>query len=304
MKLLCEANPKNTIPFFFSPAFRYSANTGTMSPAARPPIEPLAVNQLITQKLDKLIDLDRVAPEVTAWLKDALLVAHENEAIKKRIEQLLGTFFYTGSLDYLDSWKDLKQHCRNIGVQIGSELREFYEVSNFHRSLGECIPNTVGKAQFVPVLGRYTVVDTSPWALPNHVPRQDQFISGSFPRLSEMSQLYNEKIYAHVLRMVAMGLHKRFESACREIASRYNGNAMVSSVKDFQRIMSKCRSHEHHCCADYPRPSQNLDVLRNAIVFETPEDLRSYMKSMQVHGAFAPVMIVNQFLRDDPSVAG
>jgi hypothetical protein len=287
-----------------------------MSPAARPPIEPLAVNQLITQKLDKLIDLDRVAPEVTAWLKDALHIAHENEAIRKRVEQLLGTFFYTGSLDYLDSWQDLKQHCHNIGVQIGSEIRKFYEVSNFHSSLGECIPNTVGTAQFVPALGRYTVVGTTKTKTstntesgkpePNHVPRQDQFISGYFPRLSEMSQLSNEKIYAHVLRMVAMGLHKRFQSACREIASRYNGNAKVSSVKSFQRIMSKCRSHKDHFCAEYPRPNQNLDVLRNWIVFETPDDLLSYMKSMQVHGAFAPlpVMIVNQFVRDDPSAAG
>jgi hypothetical protein len=273
--------------------------------------EPEAVEELVSQRLDTLAALDAAAPSVTAWLKEALLIAHQSDAVKTRIAQLLGTFFYTGSLDYLDSWKGLKSHCQTVALDMSVEMRNFFEEGQLHAVLGESVRNFRGQADHSRTLRRYTVRPCKSMPLPcepglcptpSFRPRQDE-ASDKFPRDATMSQTTNEKVYAHVLRMVAMGLDERFHDACQDTCSRYNGDLKASAIKEHHKIMSN--SQNEHFSAPYPRPSQSIDVLSNTASFENPQDLMACIQDMRDHSAFTenPISITNQFSHSDELAA-
>jgi hypothetical protein len=130
--------------------------------------------------------------------------------------------------------------------------------------------------------------------------RQDQALTVPFPRAAGNSQLHSEKVYIHCLRLIGMGIDKPFQDAAEKvcICIASNGDFKGCNIKGFGRMKNKCTSKLDHYAKDFPRPSHNIDINRNACTFETPGMLLSFIENMQAHAAFGqrPVRIKNMFL--------
>jgi hypothetical protein len=229
--------------------------------------------QLVSQKLDRLKDLDAVAPHVTRWLSDALLETHESRELKARIGQLLGTFFYTGSLEYLNSWNGLKSRCRSIGLDMGKAMLDYHVNENLGDILGKTVPTTT-KPPLVQ-------------------------LCHAFPQATDtISQPEAQSIYAHTERMVAMGLAERLQNTCREICNP-SGILNPATVKSHSRMIRRIGRHDLDTC-----PSLNLDVLRNTVIFETPYELLACLHHLQNQKEFGgATFITNQFAHDNAMAA-
>jgi ankyrin repeat protein len=121
-----------------------------------------------------------------------------------------------------------------------------------------------------------------------------------FPRNLAHSQLWNEKCFIHCLRMVAMGIDESYQKVVNEVCTRSNGCFKATAIKGYVRMLNKCVSKDDHYWEEYPRPSLNIDLNRNACTFPESDDLLLFIKNMKDHPMIDsnPVRIKNMFLFD------
>jgi hypothetical protein len=260
------------------------------------------VDAIIAGDVNSLEELEQVAPAVVKWLKRSLPLAFKDERLKHRIKNLLGAPRFTSNLAHFGLWDALIQDCEAMALELGQVMQNHFINSNHGTALGKkAIPTAHGK------VGRRAggLLQVLPCRETCGVTRQDRVLSfpggDSFPQNPAGSQLHNEKCFIHFIRMVGMGIDASFQKAVKEVCTNSKGEFRGCAIKGFVRMKNKCISKDDHYYEKYPRPSHNIDVNRNACIFDGHEDLLSFIEGMKKQPMFGghPVRIKNMFLFDD-----
>jgi hypothetical protein len=161
-----------------------SSNGGTEEDHS---VEPEAMEKLISLHLSDLDELRKVEPEITLWLKRNLHKCHSDKKIKKRIKELLGTFFYVGNFTFLGVWNELKAHCKEQALEMGKEMQDYFDEFNLGEVLGQGAPNAWGRLSPQPFISQKeglscTIFRVTPCAQEEASRRQADCAPFSFPR--------------------------------------------------------------------------------------------------------------------------
>ena len=258
---------------------------------------PQAVDHIISGKIDSLEKLRPHAANVVAWLIESLPKAHENEALKKTIKNLLGVARFTTNLQHLGVWDGLLRDCKSAALLLGNDMQKYFVDSHLGRVLGQGAPNVYGKF----VIGEDGLRHVVQCTAEEGVRRQDDTIPAVFPLNQAYSQLWSEQCFIHCLRMIAMAINDMFQILVSGVCDKSKGAFKGCTIKGFVRMLNKCISRDDHYWETFPRPSLNIDLNRNACTFECPEDLLLFIKYMKEHPMIGscPVRIKNMFLFDD-----
>ena len=213
------------------------------------------VEAVIAGNITSLEELSRHAPQVVSWLKQNLSLAHTDKNIKNRIKAVLGAPRFAENLEYFGLWEDLIEDCQRQALEIGQGMKTYYDTHELFIALGEeAIPSTFGKFQMRAGENQFVVERSSPEECAR---RQDEgmhpFESGIFPQNAAHSQVWNEKCFIHVLRMVAMAIDLMYQEIVQKICEDCNGSFRNTEIKGFVRMKNKCISKEDHYHEAYPR---------------------------------------------------
>ncbi len=272
------------------------------------------VEAIVAGNITSLEELRKHAPQVVLWLKQNLPLAHTDEHIKNTIKAVLGYPRFASNLDYFGLWEDLIEDCKRQALEIGQGMKRYYDTHELSVVLGEkAIPSTFGKFQMRAGENQFVVERCSQEECAR---RQDECMhppeSGVFPQNEAHSQVWNEKCFIHVLRMVAMAIDLMYQEIVKKVCKDCNGSFRNTEIKGFVRMKNKCISKEDHYYEPYPRsvltelmaiskqnpnsyittapisirPSLNIDINRNACTFENPKDLLAFIDAMKKHPAF------------------
>ncbi len=215
------------------------------------------VEAVIAGNITSLEELSRHAPQVVSWLKQNLALAHTDKHIKTTIKAVLGAPRFASNLDHFGLWKDLIEDCKRQALEIGQGMKRYYDTFELSVALGEkAIPSTFGKFQMRAGENRFVVERCSQEECAR---RQDESMhppeSGIFPQNVARSQVWNEKCFIHVLRMVAMAIDPVYQEIVQKICEDCNGRFRKTEIKGFVRMKNKCISKEDHYYETYPRSS-------------------------------------------------
>ena len=215
------------------------------------------VKAIIAGKITSLEELSRHAPQVVSWLKQNLSLAHADKNIKNKIKAVLGAPRFTPNLEYFGLWEDLMEDCKRQALEIGRGMKTYYDTHELSVVLGEeAIPSTFGKLQMRAGENQFVVERCSQGECAR---RQDEAMhpleSGISPQNVAHSQVWNEKCFIHVLRMVAMAIDQMFQEIVQKICEDCNGSFRKTEIKGFVRMKNKCISKEDHYYEAYPRSS-------------------------------------------------
>ena len=259
---------------------------------------PQAVDHILSGEIDSLEKLRPHAAYVVKWLIESLPKAYDNDALKTRIKLLLGVSRFTTNLSHLGVWDGLIRDCKSEALLLGNDMQTHFVDCHLGTVLGEkAVPNFFGKFVVREDGLRHVVQCTKD----EGVRRQDATIPLPFPQNNGYSQLWSERCFIHCIRMIAMAIDCIFQTLVGDVCIGSNGTYKGCTIKGFVRMLNKCISRDDHYWEDFPRPSLNIDLNRNACTFECPEDLLMFIKNMKQHPMIAscPVRIKNMFLFDD-----
>ncbi len=256
------------------------------------------IHRIISGDVASINQLRPVAPIVLKWVTSHLLVADEDEDVKRKIEVLLGTPRFVDNLPHFGLWNDFIQDCKSKAMECGQEVQHYFVEKDLGNVLGASVlPDAFGKF----CVGESGLRQVVPCNANEAERRQDSTMPRSFPRTTGHSQLWSEKCYIHAMRMVAMGIDASFQKLVGDVCVRSKGLYTKGCIKGFVRMLNKCLSPDDHLLEEYPRPALNIDLNRNACTFENPEELLSFIDSMKQEGkkiAPHPVRIKNMMLFD------
>jgi hypothetical protein len=264
------------------------------------------VEAVIAGSITSLEELSRHAPQVVSWLKQNMSLAHTDENIENKIKAVLGAPRFTANLEYFGLWENFMEDCKRQALEIGQGMKRYFDTLELSVALGEeAIPSTFGKLQMRAGENQFVVERCSQKECAR---RQDE--SAIFPQNVAHSQVWNEKCFIHVLRMVAMAIDEMYQGIVQKICEDCNGSFRKTKIKGFVRMKNKCISKEDHYYEAYPRsilqnnghskqnnsnisttpipirPSLNVDINRNACTFENPKDLLAFIDAMKKHPSF------------------
>jgi ankyrin repeat protein len=257
---------------------------------------PRAVDAVISGEMTSLNQLRPLAPIVLSWLKGNLLLAHDDEELKRKMGLILGTRRFVHNLQHFGLWEDFIDHSKTKALYLGQEMQKYFEDNDLRTVLGkDVVPEVFGKCH----VGCDGVREVVPCSADEGERRQTVQMSFSQAAMSR-SQLWNEKCYIHCLRMVAMAIDALYQAMVKEICTRSRGIFSSPSIKGYVRMMNKCLSPEDHLWEQFPRPECNLDVNRNSCAFDSPKDLVSFIEKMKGDSKIGshPVRIKNMMLFD------
>jgi hypothetical protein len=231
------------------------------------------VEAIIAGNITSLEELSRHAPQVVSWLKQNLSLAHTDENIENKIKAVLGAPRFALNLEYFELWEDLMEDCKRQALEIGQGMKRYFDTHELSVALGEeAIPSTFGKFQMGAGENQFVVERCSEEECAR---RQDECMhppeSGIFPQNVAHSQVWNEKCFIHVLRMVAMAIDLMYQELVRKICEDCNGSFRNADIKGFVRMKNKCISKEDHYHEEYPR-----SVLQNKWPFLNKSPTSTY----------------------------
>jgi hypothetical protein len=217
------------------------------------------VEAIVAGNIKSLEEMSRHAPEVVSWLKQNLSLAHTDKNINSMIKAVLGAPRFASNLEYFQLWDDLIEDCKRQALEIGQGMKRYYDTNELSVVLGEkAIPNTFGKCQMRAGENQFVVERCSQQECAR---RQDEAMhppdSGIFPQNVAHSQVWNEKCFIHVLRMVAMAIDLMYQEIVQKICEDCNGSFRNTEIKGFVRMKNKCVSKEDHYFEAYPRSRTN-----------------------------------------------
>jgi hypothetical protein len=278
------------------------------------------VDAIISGKINSLEQISKLGPEVMSWLKHNLPLAHNDEDLKTKIKALLGAPRFTLNLAHFGLWEDFIQDCKRQALEIGQDMKVYYNTKNLSIVLGESVlPHTFGKLRPHTRMSGVNVYNVEAGSENDGIRRQDDPMrapnSGAgvvFSQNMDHSQFWNEKVWIHVLRMIAMAIDGRYQEAVDKVCTACEGIFGAAEIKGFVRMRNKCISKEDHYYGAYPRlrcgdvvfqshaesffrrlmiidpyrPSLNIDINRNACTFNTPNDLLAFIDAMKNHPFF------------------
>ena len=168
---------------------------------------------------------------------------------------LLGTHGFTRQLDYMSLRVPLQTFCRNEALKCGAPVRKYYRDQN--------LADVLGKLQFKTVPG----ID------PSDV-RQDAAAVGLPlpPPKPGWPDKAEEDSVSHMLRLVALGIQKRFDDTVAAVVAKHGGEgASVKKcpMKGHARMTNKLKAADDHRYEAKPRPAKNIDIVRTCVTLAT-----------------------------------
>jgi hypothetical protein len=281
-----------------------------------------SVDAIISEDIKSLEQLSKHAPAVVSWLKRNLPIAHTDEHLKKKINALLGAPRFTPNLAHFGLWEDLIQDCKRQALEIGQDMKAYYHTKNLSIVLGESVlPQTFGRLRPHTSMSGVNVYTVEASSVEDCIRRQDDpmrapnsAVGVIFSQNENHSQFWNEKVWIHALRMIAMAIDGLYQDTVDKICTACDGIFSAAKIKGFVRMKNKCISKEDHYYGAYPRlgrgvamlffnhmlahfflrfmiidpyrPSLNIDINRNACTFNTPKDLLAFIDAMKIHPLF------------------
>ncbi len=151
------------------------------------------VEAVIAGNITSLEELSRHAPQVVSWLKQNLSMAHTDNNIKNKIRAVLGAPRFTLNLEFFGLWEDLMEDCKRQALEIGQDMKRYYDTHELSRVLGEkTIPSTFGKFKMRAGENQFVVERCSQEECAR---RQDEAMhpleGGIFPQNVAHSQVWN-----------------------------------------------------------------------------------------------------------------
>jgi hypothetical protein len=257
-----------------------------------------AVDRIISGDITSANQLRPLAPAILAWVQSNLLMAYENDEVRRKIKIILGTSRFVNNLPNFGLWNDFIEDCKSKARGLGQEMQNYFVEKDLGNALGASVlPNAFGKT----CIGVGGLREVIPCNANEGERRLDSTMPIPFPQIKAHSQLWSEKCYIHAIRMVAMGIDASFQQLIRKVCVRSKGIYTSCCIKGFVRMMNKCLSRDDHLLEEYPRPALNIDLNRNACTFENPKDLLSFIGSMKQEDKIGthPVRIKNMMLFDN-----
>ncbi len=194
-------------------------------------------------------------------------------------------------------------------------MKAYYHTKNLSIVLGESVlPHTFGKLRPHTSMSGATIYKVEAGNVEDCIRRQDDPMrapnSGAgviFSQNVNHSQFWNEKVWIHVLRMIAMAIDGLYQEAVDKVCTSCGGIFRAAEIKGLVRMRNKCISKEDHYYGAYPRlgrgdvvlqshadsffrrlmiidpyrPSLNIDINRNACTFNSPKDLLAFIDAMK-----------------------
>ena len=225
---------------------------------------PAVVQAWIDGTVDDCDDSKEANKETVEWLKHALDGASgtDSSLLKKAAQKLLAVRGFTQNLEYMDLFDDLQSHCRTTLLQYCKPLQQYF----VEAELGPYFSHNV-----IPM---HSDLDSKTQV------RQDHPLIGlQLPDDALQLDAYTyESVYIHFLRLVAMAVNPLFQDQAQAIATKNQGVLKECKIKGDVRIRNKAVAD--HRSERRPRPAMNIDVVRNAITFQTKEDLAAAAKAL------------------------
>ena len=106
---------------------------------------PDGVGAILNGDVKSLEQLEALAPDVTRWLLESLGQAHEDHALKQRLKELLRNQFYVSNLQHLGLWDELQQKCSAKALEMGQEMKTYFEEHNLYEVLGKAYPDVASR---------------------------------------------------------------------------------------------------------------------------------------------------------------
>lgn len=241
---------------------------------------PDGVGAILNGDVRSLEQLGALAPDVTKWLLESLGQAHEDQALKRRLKDLLGNQFYISNLQHFGLWDDLQQKCSAQALEMGQEMKAYFEEHRLGEVLGKAYPNVAGRVTArrfvtrglfcVDPLPMMDLIGTCPHYASLHrdtsAPltvqacdesdcsrRLDDILPLPFEQDARKSPLWNEMAFIHLLRMIAAGIEAHYEEAVESVSERCRGAFRATAIKGYGRMANKCISKDDHYDGAYPR---------------------------------------------------
>ncbi len=219
------------------------------------------MDAIISGDIKSLEQLSKHAPEVMSWLRHNLPLAHTDEDLKKKIKALLGAPRFTPNLAHFGLWEGFTQDCKRLALEIGQDMKAYYHSKNLSIVLGESVlPHTFGKLRLHARMSGVNVYKVEVGSVEDCARRQDDpmrapnsGIGAIFSQNVNHSQFWNEKVWIHVLRMLAMAVDELYQKAVDNVCTACDGMFSAAKIKGFVRMRNKCISKEDHYYGAYPR---------------------------------------------------
>ena len=113
---------------------------------------PDGVTAIIENKVKNLEQLGRLAPGVIEWLLKSLPLAHHDLELKIRLKLVLGSEFFVKNLAHLGLWDDLLKTCSDHALDMGKDMKKYFDEHDLGKKLGTAYPNVFGRVERVPPL--------------------------------------------------------------------------------------------------------------------------------------------------------
>uniref|UniRef100_A0A7S2W0T9 Uncharacterized protein n=1 Tax=Rhizochromulina marina TaxID=1034831 RepID=A0A7S2W0T9_9STRA len=129
--------------------------------------------------------------------------------------------------------------------------------------------------------------------------RQDNSLVGVpfeaiLARTGDLGKVTTDSVSAMVLRLLALMLDDEFQAISKVATDAHNGTFKATEPKGHPRMMNKALSRDDHLLELSPRTMMNIDIVRNALTFDTVEDLTGAVGQLrQTLGD--PVRVKNMF---------
>ena len=206
------------------------------------------------------------------WLPGALLLAHENKAIKLLLRKLLGTRSCTANLEFYKVWDGMREKLATIMADLGDELRRIYEDTDLRAQLGSYEADV-----------RSEDTDSMRQDCEDGAPLPPGLQQGG--AMSES----DERCYIHYLRLLAVAIDSAFLDAVNEcVGGLIEGERTFhGGIKGFERMFNKMLSALDHRYDAKPRPAKNVDINRTLAVAENAAQMLALLDALQGRfGAF------------------
>ena len=269
-----------------APARGELADSVTARKAAAPPEVRIVLDDFMSIIKDK-DERKRVSRVVASWLVRAHAAAHDDPATKRLARLVLGVYFFAMNMAAFGAWdapykSGLRSALRELGAPLGAAFK---------------------RKGLRALLGGLTLLDhplvTEDRALraaagQPHALRSD--IKGIVPvpaawRFDEpVARQQHERVFIHVLVMMAMALNEHFHKMMREVLGPHvvagegvmekgaGGAWRKTPVKGVARM--ECKRVTDHRPLDGCRPAANIDVMRVIGVCETAEEMEAVLAAL------------------------
>jgi len=282
--------------------------------AARKAAAPPEVRTVLDGGLDAIFATEehkRVARAVADWLVGAHAAAHDDPATKRLARLVLGVQKFATNMSACGVWDEpYKAGLRRVLDALGAPLAAAYAAEGLRAALGAL---TLPPHALVAADAARCAAARRPHKLRCDIPGIVPLLAAwRFNGGDPAARQSHERVFTHMLKMLAMALNERFHATMREVlgphvvagegvmAQNKDGSWRLTPEKGLARM--ECKRVTDHAPESGCRPSFDIDVLRVLAVCRTADKVK---QALQALGAWFDGCgrVKNGFATDDAKAA-